>query len=107
MTAAEIGQFLLLFLPATAVLAVLANLLRRAVAKSSTKAWFLSWTAYGVGMGSWFASGAVYGLTNYSGPGWLTVTIGCGQAGAMIGMAIGAFIWHYYRKEIEGDEDTR
>jgi hypothetical protein len=101
--AALVGTHLFL----TFGVAVFGLLVRYDHAKRSTKHRFLGWVIYPLAVGGFFAAGVgelcLTSGTSYSGG---LAFVGM-LAGILAGYLIGRFIWRYYRKEIEGDEDTR
>jgi Na+/glutamate symporter len=85
-------------------------LIRLGHAKKSAQDRFVGWVVFTLSVGAFLTAGLVTLLleegsrTYYAGfsnasCGWLF--------GLIFGLILGNWLWRYYRKEIEGDEDTR
>ena len=84
------------------------GLFTRAIHQNNRRERWISWLAYGQCVGGFATAGVV--LTLFDWPPakeYLAVSVAGGGFGLLCGLAVGRFVWRYYSKEIEGDEDTR
>lgn len=65
---------------------------------------FVGWVAFPVGAGGFAVAGSVVVLLGLPWQGWLLLASTGGTFGLLSGLAVGRFVWRYYRKEIEGEE---
>ena len=80
----------------------------RSIHRNTMRERWISWLTYTLCVGGFASGGLVMALFDWPpAKEYLAVAVAGGGFGLLCGLALGRFVWRYYEREIEGDEDTR
>lgn len=84
------------------------GLIIRLIHRNTRRERWISWLTWTLCVGGFTSAGLVMVVFDWPpAKEYLAVAVAGGGFGLLCGLAVGRFVWRYYRYEIEGDEDPR